>query len=190
MIRLFVAIPLPEEVRDRLASLYRGIPGARWVDPDHLHLTLRFIGEVNEDVADDIDACLSEIAMPAFDISIEGVGYFGKLHKARSVYAGVARSDALRGLYDKVEGALHRVGIPKEERKFTPHVTLARIRGETGHHLANFLAEHNLERIWPVPVTEFVLFRSHLSSDGPIYEALVEYPLARLGAEAAQDTLD
>lgn len=190
MLRLFVAVPLPEDVRDRLAGFYRGIPGARWVEPDKLHLTLRFIGEVNEDTAEDIDDCLSSIAMPAFDVTLAGVHYFGKLHKARAVYAGVERNPSLRILYDKVEGALARAGLGKEERKFTPHVTLARIRGETGHHLANFLAEHNLERIGPFAVTEFVLYRSHLSSDGSIYEPLVDYPLTRLGAEPAQHPFD
>jgi len=180
MLRLFVAVPLSEEVQDRLANLYRGIPGARWIDPDNLHLTLRFIGDVNEDTAEDIDDCLAAISMPAFELTIAGVHYFGKLHKARAVYAGVERSEPLRILYDKVEGALARAGIGKEERKFTPHVTLARIKGETGHHLTNFLAEHNLERIGPFPVTEFVLFSSHLSSDGAIHERLVEYPLTTL----------
>jgi len=73
MLRLFVAVPLPEEVQDRLASLYRGIPGARWIDPDNLHLTLRFIGDVNEDTAEDIDDCLAAISMPAFELTIAGV---------------------------------------------------------------------------------------------------------------------
>ncbi len=186
MLRLFVAIPLPEEVRDRLAGFYRGIPGARWVDPGNVHLTLRFIGDVNEDTAEDIDDCLAAISMPAFELTLAGVDFFGKLHKARAVYAGVERSQPLRILYDKVEGALARAGIGKEERKFTPHVTLARIKGETGHHLTNFLAEHNLERIGPFAVTEFVLFRSHLSSDGAIHERLVEYPLTSVERMAAR----
>jgi 2'-5' RNA ligase len=177
MIRLFVALSLPEYVEDELAGLERGIPGARWVPPENLHLSLRFIGEVRESDAEDIDALLSGIRARGFDLTFRSVGYFGTLQKAHTVWAGVERNDALNHLHDKVDRAVVRAGLPHEGRKFSPHVTLARIKGETGHHLANFLAEHGTFRLGPVRIREFSLYASFLKTSGAVYERLADYAL-------------
>lgn len=178
MLRLFVAIGLSEPVQLELASLERGIPGARWIPSDNLHLTLRFIGEVNEGLAEDAAAALAHVRAPAFEMTLAGAGHFGPLQKAHSVWVGVEPCPPLVRLRENVESALVRAGFRPEGRKFKPHVTLARIRGETGHHLANFLAEHSTFRHGPVTVASFSLFVSHLSRNGAIYEAAETYRLA------------
>lgn len=183
--RLFVAVPLPEAVQDELDSIGFGIPGANWVPGENMHITLRFIGEVCEADAMDIDDALQAVRVPAFDITIEGVGHFGQMRQARAVYAGIGRNPMLTRLRDKVESALVRAGQPPEGRKFTPHVTLARIKGETGHHLANFIAANNLLRLGPIPVDRFTLFRSHLKREGSFYEPLADYMLEDMAAVAA-----
>ena len=185
MLRLFVAVPLPEQVQERLERIGFGIPGASWVPGDNMHLTLRFLGEVSNADAADIDDHLLAVRAKAFDLTVEGVGHFGSLRQTRSLWAGVARNPALQHLRDKVESAVVRAGQPPEGRKFAPHITLARFKTETGHHLANFLAEHNLLRIGPIRIDRFTLFQSHLKRDGSVYEPLADYPLVDERAVAA-----
>ena len=178
MLRLFVGLDLPEGLRDTLAMLERGIPGARWIESDNYHVTLRFIGEVPEDRAEDIDSALAGVQAPSFALSLAGVGHFGKLRKARSVWAGVEANDALNRLQAGVGSAVVRAGFPAEARRFRPHVTLARIKGETGHHVANFLSEHGDFRAPPFEVRAFILYESQLTRHGAQYRALQSYDLA------------
>ncbi len=183
MLRLFVAVPLPDSVQQQLERIAFGVPGANWVAAENRHVTLRFIGEVSEADAADIDDALQTIRAPAFNLTIESVGHFGPLRQARALWAGVARNPALQHLRDKVASAVVRAGQPPEGRKFIPHVTLGRIRGETGHHLANFLAQHSMLRLGPIAADHFTLFQSHLKRDGSLYEPLADYAL--VGAQAA-----
>ncbi len=179
MLRLFVGLGLPGAVRDTLAGLERGIPGARWIDADNYHVTLRFIGEVPEDRAEDIDTALAAVQGPPFALSLAGVGHFGKLRRARSVWAGVEPGEALSRLQARIESCIVRAGQPPEQRRFKPHVTLARLSGETGHHLANFLAEHGDFRAPPFEVAAFHLYESRLTRHGAMYRALRRYALDR-----------
>lgn len=190
MLRLFVGLGLPETHRDALSMLERGIPGARWVEADNYHVTLRFVGEVSESDADDVHTALSALSFDAFAMSLVGVGHFGKLRKARSLWVGIEPVDPVRHLQAKIESAIVRAGFPREERRFRPHVTLARIKGETGHHLANFLSEHGDFRTPAFDVSSFHLFRSQLTRSGPVYETLWTYEanaapraIVRIGAE-------
>lgn len=178
MIRLFVAVPLPERIKERLALMQQGIPGAKWMAPENFHITLRFIGEVTEDLAEDIDGELAGIRAPAFDLELASVGHFGHLQKARLLWVGVERNPALQHLRDKVDRALVRAGLAPADRKFTPHVSLARIKGETGHHLANFLAEHSTFRSEPIPVRSFGLVASYLKATGAVHETVADYVLS------------
>lgn len=178
MLRLFVALDFPADVRDRLAGLGGGVPGARWTAADSLHLTLRFIGEVPDDTAADIDAALAEVRAPAFDLILDGVGVFGQGRNARVLWAGVERSEALAHLQAKVESALVRCGLPAEERRFSPHVTLARLKGAPQDRIGRFLAERGLFRAGPLRMDHFTLYRSHLGKGAAVYEGLREYPLA------------
>ncbi|MBP2229846.1 RNA 2',3'-cyclic phosphodiesterase [Azospirillum agricola] len=179
MIRLFVALDVTEEIRQRLAGLSGGVPGARWMDPASLHLTLRFIGEVPEDQAFDIDEALAGVRAPPFALTLDGVGVFGSGRRARVLWAGVERNEALNHLQAKVESALVRCGLPAEERKFSPHVTLARLKDPPQDRVARFLGERGLFRAGPMAVDHLTLYRSHLGNGGSVYEALRAYPLGR-----------
>ena len=176
MIRLFVAIELPETVRDRLVGLQGGVPGARWLTDDQLHLTLRFIGEVTEDVGHDIDDALLTIRAPAFELELSGVGEFGG-NNSRALWAGVRANGALVHLQKKVETALQRIGLEPETRKFSPHVTLARLKAAPREKVMQFLSHYGLFASGPFKVERFVLFSSHQGSGGSIYHAERVYPL-------------
>lgn len=177
MVRLFVAIDLPEDVRDRLAGLCNGLPGARWVPPENMHVTLRFIGEVPDGDLPDIGDALDRVRAPAFPISLAGVGYFGSRRRVHALWAGVEKSPTLVDLQRKTESALQRAGLPPEERKFMPHVTLARLKDVKTERLGPWIEARNLFRAPPTIVTRFVLFSSFLSADGAIYQPEAEFPL-------------
>lgn len=187
--RLFVALPIPDAIAFDLEGMAYGLPGARPVPPENLHITLRFIGEVDGGLARDIDASLSEIAMPSFPVSLSGVGCFGDGRKTRSIWVGVEPSPELLRLREKVENAIRRAGAQPERRKFRPHVTLARFKGQPGEKLARFISAHALHRSPVFTADHFTLFSSHLAREGAIYTPEAEYPLehaplayGRLGA--------
>ena len=154
-----------------------GLPGARWTRDENFHLTLRFIGDVDEGVADDVDSALLEINAPPFDVFIVGIGYFGKAKAARAVWAGIETSEPLIRLQQKVDSAMQRIGLAAEERKYTPHITLARLKGTPQRRLENFVADHGDFCAGPVHVDTFTLYSSFLSSSGAIYTPEVTYPL-------------
>ena len=174
MLRLFVGIDLPPALKLRLSTLCVGVPEARWVDPGNFHVTLRFIGEVDEGLASDIDAALLRLSGPRFRLTLAGVGQFG----TRMLWVGVEKSPPLLQLQGKVESALQRAGLPPETRRFTPHVSLARLRQPLGPKVPAFLAENALFRAEPFDVTEFSLVASYLTKSGAIYEDQAEYRLA------------
>ena len=177
MIRLFVALDLPEGVKDRLAMLGAGVPGAKWLPRENLHLTLRFIGEVPEDHLADIHHGLARIRQAPFDLALAGIGSFHQGRKATDLWVGVDRNEALQHLHDKVGQALQREGIDLEKRRFTPHVTLARLQKAPEERIAGFIAEHNLFRAPLFRVEQFTLFSSFLSSSNAIYTPEADYPL-------------
>ena len=178
MIRLFVAIPLPEIVRLRLVGLCTGVPGARWTQPENLHLTLRFIGEVSETSFSDIAEALSLVDGQAFDFHLAGAGQFGDRRRARILWAGIAPNDHLLRLRNQIEGHLQHAGIEPEGRKYSPHVTLARLKNAPMERVARFLGEHGQLNTTPIAAHRFVLFSSHLGQAGAIHTPEVEYPLA------------
>lgn len=178
MIRLFVGLDLPEALRGRCALLSGGVPGARWISPENLHLTLRFIGEVDHALADDIAAALDAIDAPAFDLTLSGFGHFERGRELGAVYAAVLPNPALCHLQAKIESALVRVGLPPEGRKFTPHVSLARLRDTAPERLAALLGSHGLFRAGPAPIRSFQLFSSTLGRSGSVYRIEADYPLS------------
>jgi 2'-5' RNA ligase len=177
MIRLFVALPLPSTVVQSLLALQSGVPGARWSTREQLHLTLRFIGDVDERDANSVDEALACISAPRFALELKGVGSFGGKNP-RALLAGVAPNDALIHLQRKIESAVQRLGFPAEERKYTPHVTLARLRAAPAGRVMDYLADHALYASGPFEVREFALFSSRLTPNGSIYVAEREYALA------------
>ena len=177
MLRLFVGIDLPPEAKLKLSTIAAGLPGVKWVEPGNYHVTLRFIGEVDEGVASDIDEALAAIKAKRFRLNIAGVGLFGAEDKPRVLYAGVERAPLLVELRDKVGQALGRAGVPPEGRHFTPHVTLANIRAGHAADLGRFLEQHNLLRLPEIAVDRFQLVQSYLTKAGSLYEAAADYPL-------------
>lgn len=176
--RLFVALELPEEVKDRLASLTGGLPGVRWVRPENYHLTLRFIGEVPGYMAEELDLALANIRAKPFALSLSGLGTFEKGCRVQSLHVVAERTPGLAHLQAKIETALQRAGLPPERKRFAPHVTLARTDGAPLPKLAGFIQAHNLFRTEPVMVERFVLFSSQLGKEAAVYTPEVEYDLA------------
>jgi RNA 2',3'-cyclic 3'-phosphodiesterase len=176
MLRLFVGIEFPPELKLRLSLLCTGVAGAKWADPGNFHLTLRFIGEITEDVAADVDEALSRIKARRFELQLAGTGVFGG-NKPRALWVGVERHPELIRLRDKIEQALVRVGLEPEQRKFAPHVTLARLRGPELDKLGHFLAIHAQFRAAPLPVERFSLIASFPTKAGSVYEDQADYPL-------------
>ena len=177
MIRLFVAIPLPETVRTQLTLLQSGLQGARWLKPENIHLTLRFIGEVRNDVASDIDMALSEITAPAFELALEGVNSFSRGKHPHALWVGVAKSDPLMHLQAKIESTLVRAGLEAEARNFSPHITIARLKEMRPNRVEVWAAEHGAFHTAPFQADRFALFSSFLKSDGAVYIEEASYPL-------------
>jgi RNA 2',3'-cyclic 3'-phosphodiesterase len=176
MLRLFVGIEFPPELRLRLSLLQSGVAGARWVDPGNFHLTLRFIGEVDEGTAADVDEALLRLKARPFNLQLAGAGAFGG-DKPRQLWVGVERESALATLQGKIELALIRAGLPPEPRKFAPHVTLARLRDPKRADIQQFLATHAQFRAEPLRVERFSLIASYPTKAGSVYEDQADYEL-------------
>ncbi len=176
--RLFVGLEFPWEMKQRLGALAGGIPGARWVPPVNYHLTLRFIGEVPAHRAEEIDLALGSLRGRGFMLTLAGLGTFAKGGRDTQLWVGVERNQALEHLQGKIETALQRIGLEPVRRRFTPHVTLARLDNAVPAKLAGFVQAHNLFRSEPMQVDSFVLFSSQLGKEASVYEAEVAYPLA------------
>ena len=174
--RLFIAIRPPEPVRDALVDAMESIEAARWVDEGNLHLTLRFVGEVEREAANDLAAALGAIRWPRFALRIEGVGHFTRKGAAKALWARIPVSEPLEGLRQKVESACDAAGLGRETRRFTPHVTLARLNRASGP-IGGWLASFGDLRAGPWEVTEFVLYESHLGRTGSFYEPVTAFAL-------------
>lgn len=188
--RLFIALGLPDDVCERLTVLAGGLPGARWVPPENLHLTLRFLGEVDNGLARDIDDALHGIDFPRFDLTLSGIGVFTEGKRINTLWVGVDGNPQLERLQAKVDQASVRAGVKPDRRKFKPHVTLARGRIENGPKLERFLMEHSLFRHGPFTIDAFTLYSSHLQAGGPLYTQEVVYPLEYEGQTPAGDAAE
>ena len=166
MHRLFVAIDLPLQVKERLSSLCCGLPGARWVQPEHLHLTLRFIGEVDAMVFKAVSEALAGVQSGIFSLRLEGVGFFPPRGKPRVVWVGIRKNEQLVLLRKRIDSALVRTGLDPEGRKYSPHITLARLKNTPPSKVGAFLAHHGLFATEDYLVNEFLLYSSVLSNKG------------------------
>ena len=175
MHRLFVAIRPPEPVREQLLDLMEGLPDMRWQHDDQLHLTLRFIGEVERPAAEDVAATLQLIRFDRFSIALDGVGKFEK-HRNGALWAGIRPKDQLKALNAKVERACQSAGLEPERRVYYPHITLARWKGRA-QRLDGWLESHGGIASAPWEVRDFILYESHLGREGAHYEAIERYEL-------------
>ena len=174
--RLFVALALPDAVAQSLMLIQGGVPGARWQTREQFHLTLRFIGEVDGRDAAMLDAALASIADPGFELQLLGVGQFGN-KQPHALWAGLRSSEALDHLQRKVDTAIRRVGQPQDNHKFTPHVTLARLRNPPMPKVVEWLTYNALYTSTAFRVDAFHLYSSHLSQDGSRYRQEQSYEL-------------
>lgn len=177
MIRLFAALAVPDEIAQGLARRQTGLDGARWRSAEQLHVTLRFFGEVREDVARDLDAALSAVGGGPFDLMLEGAGAFGEGGDIHTIWAGVADNPELRRLAKACEMAARRAGLKPDGRNYRPHLTLAYLRHPDPARVAAWIQANNLLKSPPIRVDRFGLYSSFLASDGAQYRLEAEYAL-------------
>lgn len=182
MIRLFVALSVPDDVAEGLSRLGNGVPGARWVHPDNYHLTLRFVGNVDGDVAEDVHDALMGVFADGFDLQLDGLTWFGAKRKPNAIVACADKTPALLHLQKKVESAVARAGLGPDDRKFMPHVTLARLKGASAESVDRYCAERADYRSRVFTIDQFTLYSSFLSHTGAIYTPEADYPLRTLFA--------
>jgi RNA 2',3'-cyclic 3'-phosphodiesterase len=176
MHRLFVGIRPPAFVRDALIDTMDDVPDARWQDDDQLHLTLRYIGEVERPVAEDVAVALGSVHVPPLDLRVEELGCFEHRGRVGTLWAGVAPPEPLAALHRKIDAALVRIGLPPERRAYHPHITLARLKAPASA-VRHWLAAEALPQPLPFTATAMLLFESHLRRDGASYEVVARYPL-------------
>jgi 2'-5' RNA ligase len=178
MIRLFAAIDLPPAIKESLVQRCTGVPGAKWVKPEQMHLTLRFIGEVDQGAFEDIRQALAGVAAVPFSLSLNGVGQFPPKGGARVLWVGLNAPPALFDLQRRIETALNSLGYPPETRPFAAHITLARLKSPPPpESVRQFLSRNADLRSDSIPVTQYVLYSSLLAPSGPAYTAEATYPL-------------
>ena len=176
MPRLFTALEIPQSAALSLSLLRGGVPGARWIDRENFHITLRFIGDVDHRTADEVVEALDRVRRQQFTLTLSGTGFFGS-KKPHSIWAGVQPSSELNALQADLARACQRIGLPAEPRKFTPHVTLARLKNARVDDVVHYLTGRGDCQALPFPVTKFVLMSSRDSVGGGPYVVEEEYPL-------------
>ncbi len=178
MHRLFVAIDLPDAVKDQLAQLCSGVSGARWVGRDQMHLTLRFIGERDDEQYEAIKSILDDILASHLDIRLNGLGQFPPKGNPRVLWVGVKAPPGLNELQQKVESTLQAIGVPVEERPFSPHITLARFKTPPSpESLRQYFARNGDFATELISISEFILYSSRLSPQGASYTHEAVYRL-------------
>lgn len=174
--RLFVGIRPPSAIRDALIDLMDGVENARWQDDDQLHLTLRYIGDVDAHLAGDLAERLAAVDMPPFQLRVEGTGSFERKGIAHTLWAGIAPSPELARLQRRIERICIASGLEPEHRKYHPHITLARLNRSCGP-LAPFCARTAGLELGPWTVDSYILYESILRPEGSLYEPAVHYSL-------------
>ena len=177
MPRLFTGLEIPADVAADLSLLRGGLPGARWIDPENYHLTLRFIGDIETGLAREVASMLGRVNRRPFEIRLQGLSSFGG-RKPRAVVATAAPCPSLLELQAEHERLMQRVGLEPEGRKYSPHVTLARLRESSSRQVADYLSQRGLFRSAQIRVERFVLFSSRASTGGGPYVIEESFELA------------
>lgn len=175
--RLFTAITIPKKVKNKLLALKKLIDGLKWQDKSQMHLTLRFIGEVDERTAATVTDELREIEFPAFEITLSDIGTFPKRGTPKVIWVGIKENSALNELQSQIEQACQKAGLEADERSYKPHITLARNKGANKEELRSYLENLTVPDFEAIKVTDFCLFRSELTSQGAIHHVERKYDL-------------
>ena len=176
--RLFLAIELPDDLKKMLGRLRADIPGARWVPAEQIHLTLAFLGEVEQETAERLAVELARIHEPAFELTFSGVGCFPNRTRPRVLWIGLEPEPRLEYLAAKVHETVLSCGIPQEERPFSPHITLARLKFPASRETGIFLDQHRKAGLPLLSVREFILSQSQLTTQGAVHTPLKNFRLA------------
>jgi 2'-5' RNA ligase len=177
MPRIFTGLEIPGDIGQSLATLRGGLPGARWIEPENYHVTLRFIGDVDDVIAHEVASMLGKVRRPPFELHVADLQAFGG-RKPRALVAMLGPAQALMELQAEHERLMQRVGLAPEGRKYTPHVTLARLRESSSRQVADYLSLRAPFRSRAFAVSRFVLFSSRASVGGGPYVIEAAYPLA------------
>jgi 2'-5' RNA ligase len=177
MPRLFTGLEIPPDIAQSLSLLRGGLPGARWVDPENYHITLRFIGDVDDNIAHEVASLLGRVRRGAFELRLDGLTSFGG-KKPRAVVASAAPVPQLMEAQAEQERLMQRIGLEPEGRKYMPHVTLAWLRDASSRDVAEYLSARGLFQTRPFAVSRFVLFSSRASVGGGPYVVEASYPLS------------
>jgi RNA 2',3'-cyclic 3'-phosphodiesterase len=175
MYRLFVALKPPPPMRDALLGAMGGVANARWQTAEQLHLTLRFIGEVDRHQAEDIAAILGSVHHPGFSLTLDDIGQFDRKGRIHALWVGVTPQEPVRQLHNKIDRALGRAGVAPETRAFQPHITIARFgrsHGDIGQY-----RENRATPLVTAHFSEFCLYESALGTEGSVYSIIARYPL-------------
>ena len=184
MPRIHIALDLPEEVADQVDRLCVGLPDVRWADPEEMHVTLRFIGQVDHPTYEEIGESLADIFAPPFEIRLQGIGHFPPRGEPTTLWIGISPSEGLNALKRRVERQLASLGVAPEPRRYAPHLTIARTRSPLPENrLGAFLKRLSLYRSEPFIVSGFTLYSSFLRSDGAIHMPEAKYDFVRGVAE-------
>ncbi len=189
MPRLFTALEIPRNAAMSLSLLRGGLPGARWIDVENYHITLRFIGDIDNRTADEVVNRLDRIDRPEFQVNLTGIGSFGS-KKPHSVWAGVSPSAEMTALQGEVERICQRLGLPPDPRKFTPHVTLARLRNSRLDDVVHYLSGRGDFRTSPFTIGRFVLMSSKESVGGGPYIVEEAFPLSEAWPVSSFSSMD
>lgn len=175
--RLFIAIPLPSEVKDELHGLMQSVSGIRWQNYKQLHITLKFLGDTETDQLNKLSGKLNSIKHPPFTFTCKGLGYFPEGRQPRVLWIGVENETPIGDLQGSIEDACTQSGFECESRPFKPHITLGKVKGASKREVTAFINQHKRVRITDIPVEEFILYESKLSPDGATHKPHTRFPL-------------
>jgi 2'-5' RNA ligase len=175
--RLFIALPLPAGVKEKLLNLRQPVKGMRWQCKDQLHLTLKFVGEVDETTTDELRKKLGKIVHPKLSLTIAGMGYFPESKHPKVVWVGIDENASLKELHKKIEDQCQIFGIPPESRSFKPHVTISRTKNTPKRAVTSFINKHKKFTVRDISIQEFVLYESKLHPDGARHQRVATYIL-------------
>lgn len=177
MPRLFVAINIPDRIKDDITATFCAMQGARWVEDHQIHLTLRFIGEVSNDTEEMVRKALRLVKGQPFSLRVKGVGFFPPRNEPKILWAGIAENEELLRLQTRIERIVVSTGLDRDDRKFHPHITLARLHATHAQHVARFVTQNSLFITEEFAVSSFHLYSSTLGKEGAIHTKEATYQL-------------